>query len=73
MKKEEFNMYEKPTVKVVKFMVEHGFAGSFGGGSEGTGGEDGEEETELVGRKVSIWEKERPAGSGNGGAWDYSF
>ena len=40
MKKDkEIKLYEEPVIKVVKFTIELGFDGSFGGGSEG--GEDG--------------------------------
>ena len=51
MKKDkEIKLYEEPVIKVVKFTIEHGFSGSFGGGSEdigdGTGipidGDDGD-------------------------------
>jgi endonuclease YncB( thermonuclease family) len=71
--KKKMKIYEQPTVKVVRFMVEQGFAGTYGGDNEGTGGEDGEEEIELLGRKSSIWEKNKTSGFGNGGSWDRSF
>ena len=71
--KKKMKIYEQPTVKVVRFMVEQGFAGTYGGDNEGTGGEDGEEEIELLGRKSSIWEKAKTSEFGNGGTWDRSF
>jgi len=41
--KKKMKIYEQPTVKVVRFMVEQGFAGS-GPGMTGEGsGDDGEE------------------------------
>lgn len=42
MKKDkEIKLYEEPVIKVVKFTIEHGFAGSpWSGGGEGTGEDD---------------------------------
>lgn len=71
--KKKMKNYDQPTVKVVRFMVEQGFAGTFGGGGEGTGGEGSEEEIGLLGRKSSIWEKAKTTEFGNGGTWDRSF
>lgn len=56
MKTSKMKIYEQPTVKVVRFMVEGGFAGSFGGDNEnpdlGDGTElgDGDDEGNNVGR-----------------------
>lgn len=40
--KKKMKNYDQPTVKVVRFMVEQGFAGTAGGDNEG-GGNGGEE------------------------------
>lgn len=41
MKKDkEIKLYEEPVIKVVKFTIEHGFEGSWGGGSTGTEPDD---------------------------------
>ena len=51
MMKKKMKNYEQPTVKVVRFMVEQGFAASPGGGEGGgpgggsTGGDDDEDES----------------------------
>lgn len=53
MMKKKMKIYEQPTVKVVRFMVEQGFAASPGGGEGGGqgggtiigGGDDEEEES----------------------------
>ena len=39
-KNKEIKLYEEPVIKVVKFTIELGFDGSWGGGGEGTGEDD---------------------------------
>lgn len=64
MKKDkEIKLYEEPVIKVVKFTIEHGFDGSFGGGSEG--GEDGP--------GIPIDGDEIPLGSNRSFSVDHSF
>lgn len=48
--KKKMKNYEQPTVKVVRFMVEQGFAGSLGGNNEGgkEGGEEGLDDAPIV-------------------------
>lgn len=63
MKKDkEIKLYEEPVIKVVKFTIEHGFSGSFGGGSEG--GDDGP--------VISI-DDDIPLGSNRSFSVDHSF
>lgn len=64
MKKDkEIKLYEEPVIKVVKFTIEHGFAGSFDGGSEG--GEDGP--------SISFVGGENSLGSNRSFSVDHSF
>ena len=64
MKKDkEIKLYEEPVIKVVKFTIEHGFSGSFGGGSEGS--EDGPD--------IPIGGDDIPLGSNRSFSVDHSF
>jgi hypothetical protein len=66
MKKDkEIKLYEEPVIKVVKFTIEHGFSGSFGGGSEGIG--DGS------GIPIDGDDDEIPLGSNRSFSVDHSF
>ena len=64
MKKDkEIKLYEEPVIKVVKFSIELGVGGSFGGASEG--GEDGPD--------IPIDGDEIPLGSNRSFSVDHSF